>query len=69
MLEVIGRELARSTDSASTGQEYPALVVVSPAKVGAPRANVHSGPEPVRRYQGQGSTAKTQELGPILEWM
>ena len=68
MLEVIGRELARSTDSASTGQDYPALVV-SPAKVGAPRANVHSDPERVRRYQGQGSTAETQELGPILEWM
>ena len=31
--------------------------------------HIHSDPEPVRRYQGQGSTAETQELGLILEWM
>ena len=30
---------------------------------------VHSDPEPVRRYQGQGSTAETHESGLILEWM
>jgi len=31
--------------------------------------HVHSDPEPLRRYQGQGSTAEKPELGLILEWM